>query len=118
MPNAVQFDSYGGVDVLEVRGEEVLGDMCTRAGSRDEQHVGSACRWNPPDGTEYGASDASVAHGRATCLPRVRLTGIDAGCPDLDQNLTGSRNRAGHAHTGIQLCCNQRRIRGSYRGLW
>ena len=28
--------------------------------------------------------------------PDHRLTRIDAGCPDLDQNLTGSRNRAGH----------------------
>jgi hypothetical protein len=31
---------------------------------------------------------------RAT--PEHRLTDIDARCPDLDQNLAGSRNRAGH----------------------
>ena len=34
-----------------------------------------------------------IAHGTRA---NRRLTDIDAGCPDLDQNLTGSRNRAGH----------------------
>ena len=57
-------------------------------------------------GAEFGHHPRQVAaltggkRGRELVVqgatPDHRLTRIDAGCPDLDQNLTGFRNRAGH----------------------